>query len=107
MKNILLLVMATSLTFASCEKSTFSRSSDDSIIAGRQGRGADDPALPPPSALPAVVLKAFTAKYPTATRMEWEPENGNTWKVKFFLGTVRWIAIYRANGTFISAQIKK
>ena len=85
MKKILFLLLATSLTFASCEKSTLSRSNDDSSISGRQGRGADDPVLPPPSALPTVVLKSFTSRYPTATRMEWEKKYA--WKVKFFLGS--------------------
>jgi hypothetical protein len=106
MKKILFLLLATSLTVASCEKSTLSRSNDDSSISGRQGRGVDDPVLPAPSALPASVLKSFATRYPTATRIEWEPENGNTWKVKFFLDSVRWIATFKADGTFISARIK-
>lgn len=108
MKNILFLLLVSSLAIMSCEKSTLSpNASDDRITASRQGRGADDPALPPPANLPSAVLASFNSRYPTATRMEWEPEDGNTWKVKFFLGTVRWIAAFKADGTFISAQIKK
>jgi hypothetical protein len=108
MKNIFLLLLLSSLTIISCEKASLSpNGTDDSISANRRGRGADDPTLPPPANLPAVVLKSFNTRYPTATRMEWEPEDGNTWKVKFFLGTVRWMAVFRADGTFISAQIKR
>lgn len=101
-KPILMLALAASLIAVSCQKSTLSSGSDE--IIGR--RGADDPTLPPPAALPAAVLASFTSSYPTATRMEWQAEDGNTWKVKFFLGTVRWVAVYKADGTLISAQKK-
>lgn len=101
-KLFVLLVMASGIAFISCEKSSLSGSADE--IVGR--RGADDPTLPPPANLPAAVLSSFTAEFPSATRMEWQPEDGNTWKVKFFLGTVRWVAEYRADGTRISLRQK-
>lgn len=108
MKNIFFLLLASSLVLASCQKETLTPNvNDDSASITANRRGADDPTLPPPANLPAAVLKSFSTRYPTATRMEWEPEDGNTWKVKFFLGTVRWIAVFKADGTFISAQIKK
>lgn len=101
-KPILMLAIAASIFTASCQKSTLSSGSDE--IMGR--RGADDPVVPPPTNLPAVVLSNFTSSYPTATRMEWQAEDGNTWKVKFFLGTVRWVAVYKADGTLLSVQKK-
>ncbi len=106
MKNTFLVAaLGVSLFFTSCEKSTIPANAGDnnSTLTGR--RGADDPTPVPPSNLPAAVQAAFTARYPTATRMEWQAEDGNTWKVKFFIGTVRWIAFFRADGTFISARI--
>lgn len=58
------------------------------------------------SNVPSAVKSAFAAKYPTASRMEWEPEDGNTWKVKFYVDGVRWEAFFNADGSFISANIK-
>ncbi len=106
MKNTFLVaILGASLFFTSCEKSpiTANASDNSSTLGGR--RGADDPTPVPPSNLPAAVQTAFTARYPTATRMEWQAEDGNTWKVKFFLGSVRWKAFFRADGTFISASV--
>jgi hypothetical protein len=103
MKNTFLFLTAAMLTFASCTKT---QSSDDSNTSSeRRGRGADDPVVAPPANLPAAVLSAFNAGYPNATRVEWEPENNNTWKAKFFIGTVRWKAFYKADGTFISVSL--
>ena len=101
-KLFALLAIASGIAFTSCEKSSLSGSSDE--IVGR--RGADDPTLPPPANLPAAVLSSFNSQFPTATRMEWQAEDGNTWKVKFFVGTVRWVAVYRADGTRISLTQK-
>lgn len=105
MKNTFFVaVLGAGLFFTSCEKSPITANADDnSTLTGR--RGADDPTPVPPSNLPAAVQTAFAARYPTATRMEWQAEDGNTWKVKFFLGTVRWKAFFRADGTFISASL--
>lgn len=104
MKNTLLVpALAACLLFASCQKSSVSPNANNSTIAGR--RGADDAPVPPPANLPAAVQASFTARYPTATRMEWQAEDGNTWKVKFFVGTVRWKAFFRADGTFIAASL--
>lgn len=102
MKKVFLLLIA-AIAFASCEKSTVSTSITDEVL---NRRGADDVAVPPPANLPAAVLSSFTASYPTATRMEWQAEDGNTWKVKFFLGTQRWVAVYKADGTLVSVAKK-
>lgn len=102
MKNMFAALLIASLFFTSCEKSTISANDDNSTLTGR--RGADDPNPVPPSNLPAAVQAAFTARYPGATRMEWQAEDANTWKVKFFMGSVRWIAFFRADGSFISGS---
>jgi hypothetical protein len=55
------------------------------------------------SQVPAVVMDAFKAKYPTAGgEIEWQKEDGNTYKVKFWLGAQRWQAIFNSNGSFLS-----
>lgn len=105
MKKVLLFIaLAASFFIVSCQKSTSSLFDDNGTITAR--RGADDPAVAPPANLPPVVLASFNAKYPGAIRTEWQAEDGNTWKVKFFLGSQRWIAFFNADGTFISAQPK-
>lgn len=57
------------------------------------------------SQVPAAVTAAFHAKYPTASgEIEFEKEDGNTIKVKFFIGSQRWQAIFKADGTFLSEK---
>ncbi|MBL7737877.1 MAG: hypothetical protein JNK14_01575 [Chitinophagaceae bacterium] len=103
-KSFLIPALAVSLFFVSCQKSSLSPLDDSGIVTAR--RGADDPVVAPPANLPAAVLSSFNARYPNAARTEWQAEDDNTWKVKFFLGTQRWVAFFKADGTFISAQPK-
>jgi hypothetical protein len=105
MKRTFFLVLAAALTFTSCTKSTLDDSQSTTASTERRGRGADDPVNPPPANLPAAVLNAFNARYPGATRVEWQAEDGNTWKAKFYLGNVRWKAFFKADGTFISESL--
>jgi len=102
MKNLFLLGVI-AIAFTACDKSVNTPSAPAEVVSRR---GADDLPQPAPATLPAAVSTAFKAKYPTATRMEWQIEDGGNWKVKFFLGTVRWVAFFKPNGTFISAAIK-
>jgi hypothetical protein len=99
MKTMILSLFAAAITFTACQKSDLTANAATEEIAAR--RGADDPVVPPPSNLPAAVLNAFTASHPTATRMEWQAEDNNTWKVKYFIGAERWRALYAADGTLI------
>ncbi len=102
MKNLFLLGII-AIAFTACDKSVNTPSVPAEIVSSK---GADDVPQPTPATLPSAVTAAFKAKYPAATRMEWQIENGGNWKVKFFLGTVRWVAFFKPNGTFISAAIK-
>lgn len=55
--------------------------------------------------VPASVMNAFKAKYPAAGgEIEWQKEDGNTYKVKFWLGAERWQAIFSATGGFLSEK---
>jgi hypothetical protein len=55
------------------------------------------------SQVPSAVMTTYNTKYPTASgQIEWEKEDGNTYKVKFFIGSQRWQAFFKADGTFIS-----
>ena len=57
------------------------------------------------SGVPSSVMNNFNSRYPTASGpIEWEKENGNTYKVKFFIGSQRWQAIFASDGTFISEK---
>lgn len=99
MKN-LFLVAVLAVAFTACDKSVSGPVVPDEVVSRK---GADDAPKPLPATLPSAVTSAFKAKYPTASGMEWQAEDANTWKVKFFIGTVRWAAFFKANGTFISA----
>lgn len=57
------------------------------------------------SQVPGGVLSSFNSRYPTASgQIEWELEDANTYKVKFFIGSQRWQAVFAANGAFISEK---
>jgi hypothetical protein len=85
----LLLLLVFSLAIFACSKSN------------------SNPAVGPISAsqVPSAVMSAFNAKYPAASgQIEWELEDGNTYKVKYYIGSQRWQARFTAAGGFISEQ---
>ncbi len=91
MKKLLLLLMLSVPFFIACSKSNDNSSSTSVSI--------------PASQVPSAVMTSFTTKYPGASgQIEWEREDGNTYKVKFFIGVQRWQAAFKADGTFISEQ---
>lgn len=104
MKNTFFLLLVTGLTIASCSKSPINANDDSASSSStslQARRGADDPPAPIPAGLPAAVVSSFNSRYPTATRVEWQAEDGNTWKAKFFIGTQRKRSLFAADGTFL------
>jgi hypothetical protein len=94
MKN-LVASLALALVFVSCSKNIDLPSTDDS---------SNSVALSP-AQVPASVMSAFKAKYSGAGgEIEWQKEDGNTYKVKFWLGAERWQAIFNADGSFVSEK---
>lgn len=93
MKKILVLLsFATVIMSSTCSKST-----DDTPVSSSQNI--------PASQVPAAVTSAFNSRYPAASgQIEWEKEDGNTYKVKFFIGSQRKQALYTAAGSFISEK---
>jgi hypothetical protein len=90
MKKLLLAVFL-SMTMLACTKSDDNSMSDGHIAA---------------SQVPAAVMSTFNTKYPSASgQIEWEIEHGNTYKVKFFIGSQRWQAQFITNGTFIDEKM--
>lgn len=89
-KILFFLALTTVIMSSTCSKSDDTVSSSTSINA---------------SSVPSAVTANFNSRYPSATgQIEWEKENGNTYKVKFFIGSQRWQAIFASDGTFISDQ---
>ncbi|HWJ89754.1 MAG TPA: hypothetical protein VNR87_01505 [Flavisolibacter sp.] len=54
--------------------------------------------------VPAAVLAAFNARYPDAMRIEWKKQSDGTFKAEFFRGTVKWQAIFTADGRLIKEE---
>jgi hypothetical protein len=100
MKN-LLASLTLVLLLASCQKSIdLPQTTDDSVSASSKNSVSVAA-----SQVPAAVMNAFKEKYPTAGgEIQWEHEDGNTYKVKFFIGTQRWQAIFTATGGFVSEK---
>ena len=87
----LLLALCLSLTMLACSKSNDNASSDGHISA---------------SQVPTTVMSTYNTRYPSASgQVEWEIEHGNTYKVKFFIGSQRWQAQFKTDGTFIDEQM--
>ncbi len=86
----LLFILFFALSAAGCSKSNDNSGSIGPITAAQ---------------VPSAVMNAYTNRYPSASgQIEWEREDGNTYKVKFFLGSQRWQAIFAANGSFLSEK---
>ncbi|HTE12086.1 MAG TPA: hypothetical protein VK645_13975 [Chitinophagaceae bacterium] len=89
MKKIFLALFL-SMAMLACTKS------DDSMADGHISA----------SQVPSAVMSGFNTRYPTASgQIEWETEHGNTYKVKFFIGSQRWQAQFTTNGTFIDEKM--
>lgn len=89
-KFLIILFLATVTMSSTCSKSDdiFSNSTSISV-----------------SQVPPGVMNAYNSRYPSASgQIEWEKEDGNTYKVKFFIGSQRMQAIFAANGSFISEK---
>ena len=57
----------------------------------------------PAAQVPVTVMGTFNSKYPAATgQIEWEVENGNTYIVKFFIGSQRKQVTFTSAGSFIT-----
>lgn len=92
MKKILFFLLLTTITMGTtCSK-------HDDLLSGSSHINS--------SQVPAAVLSSFNSRYPTAGgQIEWEKENGNTYKVKFFINGQRWQALFAADGSFISEKM--
>ncbi len=89
-KLLFALLLCTALLACSKNDDNNNNNNDDHITA---------------SQVPAPVMTAFTTRYPAASgQIEWELEHGNTYKVKFFIGSQRWQAQFTTNGTFIDEK---
>lgn len=111
MKALTVLLVSAMLAATSCTKDKLP-SGDDAAIASASsstankvddnpnGGGGNNIAA---SAVPTAVRNAFNTRYPGATRAEWKLKNGQ-YKVEFFIGTVRWQAIFTPNGTLVKQE---
>lgn len=90
-KYLLIFLLATVTMSSTCSKDDVVSSSSSGVISASQ--------------VPAAVMSAFNSRYPGATgQIEWEKEDGNTYKVKFFINSQRMQAIFSSTGSFISEK---
>lgn len=93
MKKLLFMLLLATVTMST----TCSKSTDDTPVSSSVSI--------PASQVPAAVMAAFNSRYPSASgQIEWEKEDGNTYKVKFFIGSQRKQAIFSSTGSFISEK---
>ena len=56
------------------------------------------------AAVPAVVLNAFRARYPSDNVYEWTLKNDGSWQAHFYRSTVKWEVSFSATGVFIKEE---
>jgi hypothetical protein len=56
------------------------------------------------TAVPSAVLNAFKTRYPKATKIEWKKLSNGNYKAEFYIGTVRWQAIFTPTGTLVKQE---
>ena len=91
MKKLLFMLLISTVTMSTTCSKYDDRVSGSTVISSSQ--------------VPSGVMSNFNTRYPAATgQIEWERENGNTYKVKFFIGSQRTQAIFASDGSFISEK---
>lgn len=82
-----------------------SRGSDDAPgddHGGNIGGGGGEKI--PMSKVPAAVLKAFNAKYPSAMNPQWKKLDNGNYKVEFYLNSVKWQSVFSPSGTLLKQE---
>ncbi len=54
--------------------------------------------------VPKAVLEAFHAKYPTATKVEWEAEEENEYEAEFKIGKKELSTVFSSDGTWMETE---
>jgi major membrane immunogen (membrane-anchored lipoprotein) len=99
MKKIFAAILISASLMTSCSKDDIA---SDAAARGSSSSSAVEDNIKVTN-LPAAVSSAFNARFPGATNIEWKMKNGN-YKVQFFLGTVRWEAIFTPTGTLVKQE---
>ena len=111
MKSLAILLFASILACASCTKDKLPAADDSSATvsaASGSGKVEDNPNGGggnniAAASVPAAVKSAFTSRYPGATNIQWKLKNGQ-YKVEFFIGAVKWQAIFAPNGSLLKQE---
>lgn len=105
MKKIFSLLFVAAVLTSACSKQ--SRGADD-LVSHQQGiednpngGGGNNVAV-----VPSAVLAAFNTRYPDATNVQWKLLSDGTYKAEFQRGTVKWQAIFTADGTLVKEEHK-
>jgi hypothetical protein len=96
MKKILAAIVLGSVLMTSCTKDN---PLDDAAARGRS-TGVEDRITTAPEA----VLSAFNARYSGATNIQWKKLSNGNYKAQFFLGSVKWEAIFTPAGSLVKEE---
>ena len=107
MKKVFASLVVMTLLATACTKE--SHGADDAISTSRHGGVEDNPNggggnNVPSTTVPAAVMSAFKTRFPNATRIEWKKQSDGNFKVEFFIGAVKYQAIYKPNGSLVKLE---
>ncbi|MBI5370590.1 MAG: hypothetical protein HZA79_01050 [Sphingobacteriales bacterium] len=104
MKNIVFTAILGSSLLLSCSKPALPANAENNNTAVTAGRAVND-LIQPAYTVPGVVLTSFNSLFPNAVRPVWQYLNRVTWQVNFFSGDEYWMALFKSDGSFISASM--
>lgn len=105
----LLALLTFACVLASCSRTGSTIANDDSVINDRiqQTTAAEKYAGGYPiseKSLPAAVRDAFYARYSGVASIQWQLMPDGTYKADFFIGKIKWQAVYAADGTLLHEE---
>jgi hypothetical protein len=108
MKTLLALLTITCM-LASCSRTGSTIANDDSAINDRMAQTASAEKFTggypiSEKSLPAAVRTAFYDRYTGANNTQWQLLPDGTYRADFFIGKIKWLAIYAADGTLVHEE---
>jgi hypothetical protein len=105
-----LTILTVAITLASCSRSGSTIASDDSAVNSQLQKSSEEKLRIPENIpvtekeVPFEVRSDFYNRYPAAINIYWYRMADGTYKVDFFQGKIKWMAIYTADGTLIHEE---
>jgi hypothetical protein len=106
----LLTILTVAFALASCSRSGSTIANDDSAVNSQLQKTSEERLKIPENIpvtekeVPLEVRTDFYSRYTAAINILWYRLPDGTYKVEFFQGKIKWMAIYKADGTLVHEE---